>query len=132
MVRGRRLETRDSSLESSQRASLVSIRSSISSNSPSDLEINEEEDEEPAIANLRISGVAEIYQCFFASSSVLLFLCFSLVPPVLADKRTMADANGVVLYPISNKKTKDSLRHIGPYVSHYSPARPTQESLACA
>lgn len=49
MVRGRSLETRASSLESSQRASLVSIRSSISSSSPSDLEASDEDDE-PSIS----------------------------------------------------------------------------------
>lgn len=132
MVRGRRLETRDSSLESSQRASLVSIRSSISSNSPSDLEINEDEDEEPSIANLRIFlSSGEIYQCFFASSSVRLFssYAFLLLPSWRTRERARLRQNDLVSSIAAGKKKEASLRHIGQKSPDHSPIQPSPAQI---
>lgn len=91
MVRGRSLETRASSLESSQRASLVSIRSSISSSSPSDLEASDEDDE-PSISILPrfcifdSISISSLLPGFFSSYA------FSSVPPCLVGQEKKSEA----------------------------------------
>lgn len=103
MVRGRSLETRASSLESSQRASLVSIRSSISSSSPSDLDASDEDDDEPSIIDspeilLGFFSVSLIrFLNFFASSLGFAssYACFLSLPCLVGQERKSVVQNDV-------------------------------------